>query len=107
MIEVWHRKNPTFLMDTTKSVEEHKAAWKAGDYEKVATIETKDVHPGWEEEDFAYRITNSIDSYWGANRSVIPVPNKGRNYRSTSVGDVVKRSDGTFLFCAVCGWQRL
>jgi hypothetical protein len=102
MIEVWHRKKPTFMLFNSEDFAEHQAAWKSGEYELVATIEK--TPPTDTEEDYAFFITNSIEDSWTENAGVKPVK---KNLRSTSMGDVVKRSDGTLLLCSAMGWQKI
>jgi hypothetical protein len=103
MIEVYHRKQPTFMFYTSEDMADHRAAWDADGYEKVATIEA--VPAGWRDaEEYAFYITNSIDCPWVDNPGVAPI---GRQHRSTSVGDVVKLSDGELLVCAPSGFQPL
>jgi len=105
MIEVYHRKQPTFELYDDNDLAEHRQTWAAGGYERVAYV-VKPLGEKRDDEDYAFRVTNSIDSYWGDNEGVTPGPKAG-TYRSTSVGDVVKGSDGTLLICAPAGWQRL
>jgi hypothetical protein len=106
MIEVYHRKQPTFELYNDINIAEHRQAWADGGYEKVATIETVPVcFKGQErEEEYAFYITNSIEHTWVENEGVTPI---GGEHRSTSIGDVVKKHDGTLLICAPAGWQRL
>jgi hypothetical protein len=105
MIEVYHRKQPTFMMYDTDAIAEHRQTWAAGGCELVAYV-VKPLGEKRTDEEYAFRVTNSIDSYWGDNEGVTPGPKAG-TYRSTSVGDVVKKSDGTLLICAPCGWEKL
>ena len=103
MIEVWHRKKPTFMLFSAEDFADHQAAWKSGEYELVATIE-KEPPPNDTEEDYAFFITNTIEDSWTENVGVKPVR---KQLRSTSMGDVVKRSDGTLLICSCMGWQKI
>jgi len=106
MIEVWHRKHPTFVAFAASGTDEHKAAWQSGDYEMVAEVECPppQLLEGIAEEEYAFAITNNIDSLWTENEGVKAVR---KDIRSTSTGDVVKRSDGTLLLCAAIGWVSL
>lgn len=107
MIEVYHRKQPTFRLYDADDLAEHRQTWSAGGYERVAYV-VKPLGEKRTDEDYAFRVTNSIDSYWGDwgdNEGVTPGP-KARTYRSTSVGDVVRTSDGTLLICAPAGWEK-
>lgn len=103
MIEVYHRKHPTFLLFDERHYAEHRADWNADGYEKVATIAR--VPEGWDAPDeYAFYITNSIDCPWVDNPGVAPI---GRQHRSTSVGDVLKMCDGELLICAPQGFDPL
>ena len=105
MIEVYHRKQPTFMLYDDDDLAEHRRAWAAKGYELAAYV-VKPLGEKSADEDYAFRATNSIDSYWGDNEGVTPGPKAG-TYRSTSVGDVVRTSDERFLVCAPAGWERL
>jgi hypothetical protein len=102
MIEVYHRKQPTFMMYDEDDITEHRQTWAAGGYELAAYV-VKPLGEKRTDEDYAFRVTNSIDSYWGDNMGVTP---HGLPHRSTSVGDVVRTSDGTLLICAPAGWEK-
>jgi hypothetical protein len=66
------------------------AAWNDGLYVLVAIVDTTDF-------DFAYRVTNNIDSSWSMQpdtRVTVKQPLSSRNgqtvgHRSTSIGDVL------------------
>jgi len=98
MIKVWHRRAPTFDEDKGEATR----AWMAGGYECVATVTSPPTEwSGHEEEEWAFFRTNSIDKLWTDNDGVAPVR---REIRSTSVGDIVERSDGRLMLCAFAGW---
>jgi len=102
MIEVYHRKNPNFMLYGEAAYDEHRLAWLTDGYEKVATIES--VPEGNDPAEYAFYITNSIEKPWVDNEGVTPI---GRSHRSTSVGDVVKTPDGILLICTPAGFKPL
>lgn len=53
----------------------------------------------------AFFLTNTIENYWWDNENVTKGEKDG--YRSTSVGDVVKLSDGTFYMVGGSGWDEV
>ena len=100
MTEIWHRKQPTFTLYTDKDIVEHRLAWLSEGYKKVATVDV--IPEGYTEEDYAYYVTNTIEHRWVDNKGVTPI---GRDHRSTSVGDIIKCTDGKVLLCAPLGWE--
>lgn len=94
MIKVYHAINPTF------HVGEVVGLMKLSEFYHVADVATNDL-------DYAYMLTNSIDSNWWDNA---PVTFKGSpqhgmdGCRSTSVGDVMLL-DGTYYVVASCGFE--
>ena len=84
-------------------------AWPA-EYHHVANVDIADA-------DYAeaFRLTNTIESYWWDNQGVYPQydspafreSNGIRGTRSTSVGDVIVLSDGRVMRCASVGWVSL
>ena len=79
--------------------------WAEKCYEPVAMLTDGDM-------DDAFRLTNSVDAYWGDVRDrnlTLVTPNA--RHRSTSVGDVLEllAGDGTSTFhvVAACGFMLL
>jgi hypothetical protein len=105
MIKVYHRKNPTFLLYTEDNLVEHRRAWADGDYKLVAEIYDVPAGNNGSQEEYAFLMTNSIEQAWVGNAGVRPIG--GTDHRSTSVGDVVEKSDGTLRICAPTGWKTL
>ena len=68
-------------------------------FDKVADVDLPDNL-----ED-AFRLTNSIETFWWYNDGVVKGDKEG--YRSTSVGDVVELSDGTFHMVDGTGWMKI
>lgn len=67
-------------------------------YEFVAIVDTDKL-------DTAYRLTNSIDDYWGHNEGVTEM---GSRHRSTSVGDlVVDTKTGKTFVVASFGFEEV
>ena len=88
---VYHAKNPTFGFPGAPA-----PTWPQ-DFACVARVEADDLEA-------TYRLTNSIQGYWGDHRGVQTM---GGPHRSTSVGDVVVAPDGTTWQCATAGWERV
>jgi hypothetical protein len=66
-------------------------------YTKVAEVETTDM-------DEAFRLTNHITHNWTENQGVTSL--KGREVRSTSVGDIIEH-DGRFYVVASVGFEEI
>ena len=66
------------------------------DFEYVADVESNNM-------DDAYRLTNSIEFYWGDNEEV---EEHGSRHRSTSVGDILVCEDGIYAV-AMSGFKLL
>jgi len=62
-------------------------------YEHVANVKCKEL-------DHAFQFTNHFDSPWWD----LPVTEKVKESRSTSVGDLVEDNDGKLWVCASVGW---
>jgi hypothetical protein len=98
MIQIWH--NPNFF-DAWRSNEPPKLA----DCTLVAEVDTDDLEEAW-------RLTNHIDEPWfapgGGGGKVITHPRDGEEprHRSTSVGDLAVKSDGTVWYCDAVGWMQ-
>ena len=100
-IRVYHAIRPTFGFgdSTTPRPEE---------FAHVATVAVSDFS-----HHEAFRLTNSIDSYWWENEGVTAHTeastfrsvNGIKGTRSTSVGDLIVLSDGRILRCANFGWD--
>lgn len=73
------------------------ARFRAGEYEKVATVATDSLNE-------AYDLTNSGSYHWDENPGVVAMP--GRQRRSTAVGDVVEVL-GRLYIVAPSGWSDL
>jgi len=77
-------------------------------YRLVAEVDTKDI-------EYAYQITNNIESNWVENRGIHLVHGLTRrpdrpcaSHRSTSVGDIILDTNvGRLMFCAPFGWEML
>ena len=69
------------------------------DYGEIATVETGDL-------DLAYQMTNHVDHDWRENASV-KVTGPELRARSTSVGDVLIKEDGTRWVVAPYGFVQL
>ena len=67
-------------------------------YKAVAKVSTDNL-------DTAFRLTNSIDSFWGNNEGVTYLPVTGRT-RSTSVGDIMEH-DGNLFIVLDFGFQKI
>ena len=91
--QVWHAVNPNWDYPWRGKAPQ----WPA-EYAMVARVEDTEA----DDVDDVYRLTNSIDDYWGYNKGVFP---QGGPHRSTSMGDVVVLPDGeTAMRCERCGW---
>ena len=66
-------------------------------YTLTAIVEATDL-------DEVFRLTNSIDSFWGANPEV--KWHLGPECRSTSVGDVVLDENAKGFLCESIGWKK-
>ena len=69
-----------------------------GEYHLVGVVDSNDLEDG-------FRYTNHIDTDWAKQPAEIVTPVPG-NHRSTSVGDIIVRSDGTYVV-ASCGFTKL
>lgn len=87
MVEVFHAGPKAFSKVMLGNVQEVTAAFKAGQYEKVAEVNTDDMEK-------AFELTNHIDSDWTKNADVTPLTTKNR---STSVGDVMVMNGEHYL----------
>ena len=56
------------------------------------------------EEEWAFFRTNSMECAWTSNSGVTPVRSQ---LRSTSVGDIVEKSDGSLVVVDYAGWKEL
>lgn len=65
-------------------------------YRQVAVVSSDDLES-------AFKKTNSIDSYWGDNKSVQQI---GNEHRSTSVGDLMLK-DSKIYFVDIIGFKQL
>ncbi len=77
------------------------------DYIPVAIVEietTGDVE--WDLEE-VFRLTNSIDFYWGDSAQVVWKSSSKPGFRSTSVGDVIIVDRETVYRCAPCGFEKI
>lgn len=63
-------------------------------YKLVGTVKTTNLET-------AFRLTNSVDSYWCTGSEVTVV---GDDHRSTSVGDLMEK-DGEFFVVAMIGFN--
>lgn len=72
------------------------AAWNAGEYELVASVDTDDL-------EHAYALTNHIDRSWTENEGVRAM---SEHVRSSSVGDVFEH-DGKFHAVASFGFDEV
>jgi hypothetical protein len=72
-------------------------AWRLGEYELVAEVETDDL-------DAVFELTNHIDRNWTENARVTA---KAARPRSTSVGDVLRDANGGFHVVASVGFAPL
>lgn len=66
-------------------------------YVHVADVECNNVND-------AFTLTNSIDCYWGENEGVTLTLTQEKN-RSSSIGDVFVKEDGTRMLCSSLGWK--
>ena len=75
-------------------------------YRLVAVVTAKDDNP-----ETAYRLTNSIEDAWyedDGHPDVYPFfaeHHEGEGCRSTSIHDLVRLSDGSWMKCAPVGWK--
>jgi len=75
--------------------------WRDADpeyvYVPVAAVFSKDL-------EVAFQLTNHIDSAWNNNPNVEAAPGK---QRSTSVGDLIRKSDGTLWMVDFAGFSQV
>lgn len=69
------------------------------EYSLVATVDSENL-------DKVFTLTNTIDHPWWNNEGVTK-EFVGEGCRSTSVGDVVIREDGTKYICESIGWSEI
>jgi len=101
MIRVYHATNPTWGFTDP--------AWP-DEYTEVAHVDLDDNNYA-----DAFRLTNSIESYWWENKGVTPLLDSPafrevdgmKGTRSTSVGDVIVLSSGKVMRCANAGWTEV
>jgi hypothetical protein len=91
---VYHAIKPSFGISAIP--------FNKANYTLVALV---DVPPDYSEHNWAYQVTNHIDQPWWENEGVTLIVEPKQ--RSTSVGDVVVRSDGKILLCVTCGWEEI
>lgn len=65
-------------------------------YKYVATVDCETLNQ-------AFRLTNSIDCYWGDNEGVDGIA----RCRSTSVGDIIEDNDGKRFLVVMFGFEEL
>ena len=87
MSKVFHATKPTFGYGLTPKWPE--------EYQLVAELETESLEE-------AFNLTNHVNCAWWDNEGVKLV----KQSRSTSVGDIVITSEGTFL-CEEVGWTKI
>ena len=86
---VYHAKRPTF--DLVKHIE-----FNLKEFDLVAIVESETLGD-------VFRITNSIEDFWGRN----PEVKCAKTWcRSTSVGDVVVDAAGNRFRCEMIGWKQ-
>lgn len=84
--EVWHLKEEAGGLFRERTAEQIKRDFRGGMYDLVAYVDAQDLNE-------VYRLTNSIEDFWGFNQGVVTVgvkrlSNGGFSMRSTSVGDL-------------------
>jgi hypothetical protein len=91
--KVYHSKNWALNSNLhfAKNLETYKPF--PSNYEHVANVKCKEL-------DHAFQFTNHFDSPWWD----LPVTEKVKESRSTSVGDLVEDNDGKLWLCASLGW---
>lgn len=113
MIEVYHLKRPEEpgqdyfeLVSGFNRAAQHIAAgraWDAGQYEKVARVDTDDLET-------AYHVTNNVTRSWSLEPdpivTVLPGTHGPRGLRSSMVGDIFVR-DGEAFVVAFAGFQSI
>lgn len=67
------------------------------EYVEVGTVDTDSL-------DEAYALTQNVESFWGLNNKTAA---KFLQCRSTSVGDVIKTSEGKFFMVANFGFEEI
>jgi len=87
MAKVYHATQPTFNAEVTPKWPE--------EYDLVAEVKSEDLEK-------VFELTNHISCAWWDNDGVTTV----KKSRSTSIGDIVITSEGTFL-CDTVGWTKL
>jgi hypothetical protein len=90
MIAVFHAKKPTFGFGPAGNF--------PGDFNHVADVDLPD-----EAHSDVFRLTNHIDQPWWENPRVELITES----RSTSVGDMIRLSDGRLLLCKNFGWSEV
>ena len=90
MISVFHAKRPTFGFGPAGNFPD--------DFNHVAEVDLPD-----EAHAEVFRLTNHIDRPWWENAGVTLVAQS----RSTSVGDMIRLSDGRILLCKSFGWSEV
>ena len=92
-VSVYHANKPTFGFGDPP--------FNKNNFTLVALVEVpEDRSDEWD--DWAFQCTNHIDRPWWENEGVTLVGEPKQ--RSTSVGDVVVRSDGKIFRCDFTGW---
>lgn len=104
-VEVYH--NPNFF--DYLPMEDGKIDTKTLRF--VAIVNLRDrVYKGTEALDFAFQMTNSIESAWVDNKHVFINPKdmkkNGGGYRSTSTGDVMVYKGSTYIV-DFCGFKEI
>jgi hypothetical protein len=87
MITVYHNTNFIQYALHTYTTEQSKKILMNAKLLKAANVDTNDLT-------HAYACTNSISDHWSKNHSVTTT---SRSSRSTSVGDVMRSSDGYYV----------
>jgi hypothetical protein len=86
---VYHSEPPDFL--AFRSTNEFPL-----DYHHVADVEAETIED-------VFRLTNTIENNWVENKEVKPIG--GKEYRSTSVGDIIVNENRQHFRCELLGWK--
>ena len=94
-------------LDDVKNPKETVSVIHAAFGDKSHLVAFVEVDKSWtvnEKLEYAFKMTNSIDSAWYSNKEGIDYMGPEKSCRSTSVGDFVLVGGSKYL-CAATGWE--
>lgn len=101
-----HENDPRiWVLPTQESVQQH---MNEGAYKEVALIDALSCDTYEDDLEVAWRLANSIDAAWYENtKTVVAYLDGAEGLRSSMVGDIYIKDDGTAWFVSTIGFERV